>query len=75
MTIMNTTFQGEQRPMNRGLRFSRKQNVFAGRRAHALRSVRHIARIVLRASLAVLAIAAVLALQGALYVYLWRLPV
>ena len=73
MAMFNTTFQGEPKT-GRGSPFARKGNVSAGHSVHA-RNARHVAGIVLRAGLAVLAIATVLALQGLLYVYLWRLPV
>jgi len=73
MTTVNTAYPGAQPSMNRVLRPSRKMDAFIGRRTRG--SGRQIVAVVLRASLGLLALAMIFALQAAFYVYVWRLPV
>jgi hypothetical protein len=75
MTTVNTTdFPGAQPPMTSVLRF-RKTGAFNGRRTRVFSLSRKIAPFLLRASLGMMALATVFALQAAFYVYVWRLPV
>jgi hypothetical protein len=74
MTTVNTAFPGEQPSMNRVSRFFRKIDAFIGNRRRVSGLSRRIAAFMLRASLGMLALAAVFALQAAFYVYVWRLP-
>jgi hypothetical protein len=75
MTTVNTAFPGEQPSINRTLRFSRKTDASIGSDTRVTGLGRQIAAFTLRASLGVLALAAIFALQAAFYVYVWRLPV
>jgi hypothetical protein len=75
MTTVNTTdFPGAQPSMTGVSRF-RKADAFNGRRARLSGLGRKIAPFLLRASLGMMALATVFALQAAFYVYVWRLPV
>jgi hypothetical protein len=74
MTTVNTAFPGEQPSMNRVSRFLRRIDAFIGSRRRVSGLSRKIAAFMLRASLGMLALAAVFALQAAFYVYVWRLP-
>ena len=73
MTTMHT-FADERPSIDHALRSAGKTDARVGGRAHVSGLGRHIAAFMLRASLAMLAMAAILALQAAFYVYAWRLP-
>jgi hypothetical protein len=73
MTTMNT-FPDQRPTMNRASRSAGKTDTLVGGRARASGLGRKIGAFMLRASLAMLAMAAILALQAAFYVYAWRLP-
>ena len=73
MTTMNT-FPDEKPSTNRASRSAGKTDAFTRGRARLSGLGRHIAAFTLRASLAMLAMVAILALQAAFYVYAWRLP-
>jgi hypothetical protein len=74
MTTVNTAYPGEQPSMKRASRFVRKTDNFTGNRTRVSGLGRQIAAATLRAGLGMLALAAILALQAAFYVYVWRLP-
>ena len=74
MTTVNSAFPGAQPSMNRVLRSSRKIDAIAGRRTRVSSRGHQIAAFMLRASLSLLALAMIFALQAAFYVYVWRLP-
>lgn len=76
MTTVNTAFPGEQPSMSSASRFYRKtDDAFIGSRTRVPGLSRSVAAVMLRASLRMLALAAIFALQAAFYVYVWRLPV
>jgi hypothetical protein len=74
MTTVNTAFPDAQASMNRVLRSSRKKHAFMDSRTGVSGRSRRISAFMLRASLSLLALATIFALQAAFYVYVWRLP-
>ena len=73
MTTMNT-FPDQPPMMNRASRSAGKTDTLVGGGTRVLGLGRKIGAFMLRACLAMLAMAAILALQAAFYVYAWRLP-